>query len=78
MARRTVGWFTVWTGEGDAYYIDWRAFKDKYGHLDSKRQGDVLNEIRECHEEQSLADGLIVLVKRPAVFTEAKDGTHAG
>ena len=78
MARRSVGWLMLWTGEGDAYYIDWRAFQNKYGHLDSKRQGDVLREIRECHEEQELTDGPIVKVKQPAVFTEATDGTAHG
>jgi hypothetical protein len=64
----------VCTGGGDAFYIDWRAFKTKYGHLDAKRQGDVLDEISQCHEEQSLADGPIVKVEQPTVFTEAKDG----
>lgn len=64
----------VGTSEGDAFYIDWRAFKNKYGHLDSKRQGDVLDEICECHEEHSLADGPIVKVELPVVFTEATDG----
>ena len=74
MARSAVGWLMVCTGDGDAFYIDWRAFKTKYGHLDVKRQGDVLDEINQCYEEQSLADGPIVKVEQPTVFTEAKDG----
>ena len=75
MARRSVGWLVMVTGDGDACYIDWRAFQAKYGCMDIKRQGDVLREISECHEEQSLANGPIVKVERPTVFTGATDGT---
>ncbi len=74
MARREVAWVMVRTGDGDTYYIDWRAFENKYGCLDIKQQGDVLREISKCHEEKALTDGPIVKVRRPEVLTEATDG----
>jgi hypothetical protein len=74
MAQSPVCWLAFVSEDGSTYYIDWRAFKQRYGGLDITKQGDILSEIEHCHQEQSLTDGPIVKTEPPACFLEATDG----
>jgi hypothetical protein len=78
MTQREVAWLLCVAEDGSEYFIDWRQFKRTYGGLEVKRQGRILREISQCHEEHTLSDGPIVKTRQPSCFSEAKDGTHAG